>query len=626
MLEPFDSVGDYCLVQFIGRGGMGEVWLGVKRGTLRRVAIKFLHPELAKSERCVEAFRREAEIGMQLGGNGPIVAVHDCLAEELVGDPECPDRLFYLVLDFVDGVTLRHFLDRYAKKKRRKRLPLRMVVHVIRVMTRAIETAHNHGIARSALPVVHGDINPGNVLVSSRGEIKVTDFGISRFAPEPTFISRPVGTLPYMAPEQYLGRISPRNDLYSIGVVLHELLTGAPPLPNEGSPRTRERKLLQDPVPSLDRDDVPDALDRLRRGLLEKNADLRIRSAGEVLQILEKVSRDDCQEELKDIYVRTFGPPRSRLTQYLQGEGSRGGSFVSELLRQKHRPATTAVPGEQSGAPPSLARGDARDSESSDDAVMPWLADDEDEDESEDGPQTEILQTQVFHRPVSHTVQLEPPQEAPPTVAPSTPTVPETQRAANDAPPAHSPVADEHGSDDPVEVTQPLGAHDWYRPEDAVPSPPGTVVELALDQRRRRRAVDLERYPSRPEHLADDVPFQRRRTRRSSESDALDGGLEVGGASPPCEPEHEQERCGTAARPQVTRPDRHSSTCLDAASEHESAPSTSPPPVGGPLGRTSMMALTLGTLLFALGLGMLVWTLTKPDPIGVAPESTEAEP
>ncbi len=483
MDEPFDTIGEYCLVEFIGRGGMGEVWLGVKQGTTRPRAIKILLPEFARNPASVESFRREAEIGMQLARHDSIVGVHD-IHEALIGAPECAERVLYLVLDFVDGVNLRRLSKRYHRANG-QRLPVAIVVHIIRAMLRALEAAHSHAIGKDAVPVVHGDINPGNVLVSSRGEVRVTDFGISRFAPEPTFISRPVGTLPYMAPEQYTGRVCPQNDLYSVGAVLHELLTGEPPLPGRGSPRTMERKLLQDPVPALGRDDVPPALERLRRGLLDKNWELRIQTTVVALEILATVGRADCQDELKGIYTRLFGPPRSRLTRYLQAQGSSSGSFVVGLLQHRRRPAPAdpVVDREAREAPQPGAPGEPQpsdDAETTADQAMPWLADEDD-----------TLTTEVHRRPatqLSRTIRLDVPVgTVPPVSILSTPTVPKPPPAANEPPVEES---------FDVATTAPRRAA--AKMPDAAETTPSNAG----------------RYPPRPDHLEDGVPFQRLASRR----------------------------------------------------------------------------------------------------------------
>jgi len=386
MTTPFDRIGDYCLVQLIGRGGMGEVWAAVKEQTTSPCAIKILLPEMATSDKSIEMFKREAEIGGQLGRHGTIVAIRDYGEHTIPASPR-PKRLLYLVMDLVDGVNLRQ-LSRRMQKVTGELLPIPIVVHIIRAVLRALDAAHGHTVGAERVSVVHGDINPGNVLVSSRGEVQVTDFGIARFAPEAGWISRPVGTLLYMAPEQYLGRVCAQMDLYGAGVLLHELLTGKVPIEPCDSGTEFERKLLGGPVAPLNRSDVPEGLDRLRRGLLEKDIALRIKTAKEALAMLGEVLQTDCQDDLRSLYLRIFGPPKSRLTQYLQADEGGGGkgSFVLKLLESRR----TAVPSEE---PKSELSGEDPISDDDEEEGPPlWLR----RDEESDAESEELIRTTIF--------------------------------------------------------------------------------------------------------------------------------------------------------------------------------------------------------------------------------------
>lgn len=355
--ELADSIGGYHLLHFIGRGGCGECWSAVKPSTVGSYALKVLLPELAASETGREMFEREAMIAAQLGRHGNIVRVHDFGRE---------GALPYLVMDLVDGINLRRFV-RECRKKWDHPLPMNLVVYVIRMILRAVGAAHTHTVGGARAAVVHGDIKPANILVSSHGEIQLTDFGIARFAALTPFISRPVGTLRYMAPEQYLGRIAPLSDLYSVGAVLHDLLTGEPPVPADVNPKRFERALLSSPIPPVGRTDVPPAVENLRRGLLEKSDVDRIQSAAEALRALKGIGSDDPQTEMQEMFARLVGPPRSGVTQYLQRCNDGPGSFLAELVRPALRrpvlnpdePTHTAVP-KPSDANPDLPIGVSR--------------------------------------------------------------------------------------------------------------------------------------------------------------------------------------------------------------------------------------------------------------------------
>jgi serine/threonine protein kinase len=608
MEEPFKTLGRFRLVELIGRGGMGEVFLGVDPNGMERRAIKVLLPDVANNPSIVASFRREAEIGKQLSLNPSIVAVHG-LHEALVGDLVCPERVLFLVLDFVDGVNLRRLAERYHRAHGR-RLPTPIVVHIVRAMLRALDAAHTHSVGDNPLPVVHGDVNPGNVLISSRGEVRMTDFGISRFAPEPVFISRPVGTLPYMAPEQYLGRICPQNDLYAVGVVLHELLTGAPPMPCKGSRAAIERQLLEDPVPLLGRADVPEALDRLRRGLLEKDASLRIQTAAEALASLVAVDQSDRQDEIKVIYRRMFGPPRSRMTRYLQAKGDSSGSFVMELLSRHGRAATAEVPRPDSGGDVARPRSGPEPASSSDDddGGMPWLTGDDDEESST---------TQVHHRSaqrLSSTVRLDlPVGTRPPFSVVSTPTVPEEPPV--DTAPTVSSATEEptgEGSDVHAVTTMPRNAAAEGK------EPP----------------LDPRRYPPRPPHLADGVPFQLRRPTREATkayppSDAEPVAAKAGPPSAASEPEPAKRREETKAGkstdsgtgPHQTQPQRSPATQPDALPPVRVAKPSRPPKGSSVRWVRSAFVTVAAVLLVACGIGLVALALGEPEAAIASPNN-----
>ena len=616
MGEPFKTLGRFRLVELIGRGGMGEVWLGLDPDGMERRAIKVLLPEVANNPSIVASFRREAEIGKQLALNPSIVAVHG-IHEAFIGDPACPERVLFLVLDFVDGVNLRQLAERYYRAHK-KRLPIPVVVHLLRAMLRALDAAHTHAIGANPLPVVHGDVNPGNVLIASRGEVRMTDFGISRFAPEPVFISRPVGTLPYMAPEQYLGRICPQNDLYSVGAVLHELLTGRPPTPHTGTAVTIERRLLQDPIPPLGRDDVPEALERLRRGLLEKDASLRIQTAAQALKMLSMVDQSDRQDEIKVIYRRLFGPPRSRMTRYLQARGDGEGSFVMQLLSRHARPVTTDAPvrepqEEQRSPEPAPAV------TADDDGGMPWLAEDDDE---------ESLTTQVHHRSgprLSPTIRLDLPVGGQhPVFAASTPTVPEPPPVSTAEPRPTPPEPKEAGSGE-TRAAGPLPSPAEHDSDaHAVTTTPYKATTAA-----KKPTPDPRRYPPRPPHLADGVPFQLRRPKRGAAkahagADVDPAAIEVGTASDASEPEpavgRRAVRADSETGPQKTRPERPADTQPDALPKVRVTQPRRPPKGSTAHRLRSAFVTAAAVLLVACGIGVVLLALGEPDAAIASPD------
>jgi len=203
----------YEIESLLGRGGMGAVYRARQKSLDRLVAIKLLPFELGVREDFAERFRREATALARLS-HPLIVAVHDF--------GQADDGHFYMVMEYVDGADL-------AARLRAGPLPLAEAVTVVRQVCEALEFAHAHG-------VVHRDIKPGNILLDSAGRVKVSDFGIAQLAgDEPrtalTATGTMLGTPEYVAPEQMLPAavVDHRADIFSVGVMLYELLTGQLP-------------------------------------------------------------------------------------------------------------------------------------------------------------------------------------------------------------------------------------------------------------------------------------------------------------------------------------------------------------------------------------------------------------
>ena len=223
-MSTFTHLGDrYDVGQVIGRGGMAEVYEGTDRRLNRRVAIKVLRPDLARDPMFQERFRREAQSAAGL--NHPnIVAIYDT-GEDLISDGVNQVSIPYIVMEYVDGVTLRQMLNNGPRI-----LPER-ALEVIAGVLAALDYAHRHGI-------VHRDIKPANIMINSHGDAKVMDFGIARAmsdaATSVTATSAVMGTAQYLSPEQARGEsVDARSDIYSTGCVLYELLTSGPPFNGE---------------------------------------------------------------------------------------------------------------------------------------------------------------------------------------------------------------------------------------------------------------------------------------------------------------------------------------------------------------------------------------------------------
>jgi tRNA A-37 threonylcarbamoyl transferase component Bud32 len=286
-----DVIGDrYTLLKVLGDGGMARVYLA-RDGVLgREVALKVLRERYAEDESFVERFRREAKNAASLNHPG-VVQVYDQGRSE--------DGTYYMAMEYVPGGTLK---ERIAQ---RGGLEPPEVAAIASRVADALAEAHRGGI-------VHRDVKPQNVLLTASGEAKVADFGIARAASSRTMTEANVvlGTASYMSPEQVAGeRVGPQSDLYSLGVVLYEMLTGR--LPHEASdPIATAMKHLERPAPHP-RDAnpvVPEELDALVVRLLSKDPKERYPGAAELAEDLRRI-RDGLLPLASEVGGRTRTNP-----------------------------------------------------------------------------------------------------------------------------------------------------------------------------------------------------------------------------------------------------------------------------------------------------------------------------
>jgi eukaryotic-like serine/threonine-protein kinase len=209
-----DSVGSYRLLQEIGRGGMGRVYLGEHLSLKKRVAIKLLSNSLGNRQ-AIERFEREVQAIGRLN--------HPSIVTATDADTTGPNP--FLVMEFIDGVDLATFLRKHGP------LPIAEACEIIRQVAVALQHAHH-------VPMVHRDIKPSNIMIDGNGRVKLLDFGLVQLKSSPhesselTSAGQCLGTLDYMSPEQaeQSSQIEPRSDLYSLGVTLYRLLSSRFPL------------------------------------------------------------------------------------------------------------------------------------------------------------------------------------------------------------------------------------------------------------------------------------------------------------------------------------------------------------------------------------------------------------
>jgi serine/threonine-protein kinase len=265
-------IGEYYLHRLIGEGGMGKVYEAEERLTRRRVALKVLRDDLARSEDGRRMFLREMTILSRL--DHPNVV--RCLACTETGGH------LVMVLEHLSGETLRDVL------RRRGRLPWAEAIRVAADVCAGLAAAHAH-----QPPIVHRDLKPENVMILATGQAKVMDFGIAKMLDtvgQQTAFT--VGTLQYMSPEQIEGvALDPRADLYCLGLLVYELLTGAPPFNSESPRELLNLHCTQAPPrfsPDLARE-LPPGLEDLVFGLLAKNRDERPPNADVVMRRIDEL-------------------------------------------------------------------------------------------------------------------------------------------------------------------------------------------------------------------------------------------------------------------------------------------------------------------------------------------------
>jgi serine/threonine-protein kinase len=263
--------GRYTVVRKLGAGGMANVYLAEDQELGRRVAIKILNDRHANDEQFVERFRREAKNAAALS-HPNIVSIYDR------GEAE---GTYYIAMEYVDGRSLKELIVS------RGPAPITVAVEYARQILSALRFAHRHGI-------VHRDIKPHNALVDAEGRVKVTDFGIARAGTsQMTEAGSIVGTAQYLSPEQARGSgVDQRSDVYSLGIVLYELLTGTVPFTGDTPVEIAMKHLSALPEPpSSRRSEIPRDLDLIVLRALAKDPEDRYQSAEEMDLDLERFLR-----------------------------------------------------------------------------------------------------------------------------------------------------------------------------------------------------------------------------------------------------------------------------------------------------------------------------------------------
>mgnify|MGYP000843900035 CR=1 FL=1 len=265
--------GRYEIHEIVGVGGMAVVYRAYDTIDDRTVAIKILKDEFLGNEEFIRRFKNESK-AIAVLSHPNIVKVYDV---------SFGDRIQYIVEEYIDGITLKEYLDQ------QKRIKWKEAVHFTVQILRALQHAHEKGI-------IHRDIKPQNIMLLQDGTIKVTDFGIARFSRSETrtMTDKAIGSVHYIAPEQARGdKTDEKTDIYSVGVMLYEMLTGRLPFEADNAVSVAIMQLQTDPKPLREiNPDIPEGLEEITLKAMQKNPERRYQSAAEMLRDIEIFKRN----------------------------------------------------------------------------------------------------------------------------------------------------------------------------------------------------------------------------------------------------------------------------------------------------------------------------------------------
>lgn len=268
MVRPGMLISDrYEIIEKVGSGGMADVYKAKCHRLNRYVAIKILKAEYSEDKSFVEKFRGEAQSAARLS-HPNIVNVYD------VGDD---DGLYYIVMELVEGITLKNFIERKGK------LEVKEVLGISIQIAQGMEAAHaNH--------IIHRDIKPQNIIISRDGKVKVTDFGIAKAATSNTITSNAMGSVHYISPEQARGGYSDeKSDIYSLGITMYEMLCGRVPFTGDNTISVALLHIQGEAVPLREVDpEIPIALDKIVQKCMQKKPERRYTSVTELIKDLRK--------------------------------------------------------------------------------------------------------------------------------------------------------------------------------------------------------------------------------------------------------------------------------------------------------------------------------------------------
>lgn len=265
--------GRYEIHEILGVGGMAVVYKAYDNLENKTVAVKILKQEYAKNEEFLRRFKNESK-AISLLSHQNIVKIHDVSFGDIIQ---------YIVMEYIDGITLKEYIEREGC------LSWKDAVHFTLQILRGLQHAHDRGI-------VHRDVKPQNIMVLPDNTIKVTDFGIARFArsEQKTITDKAIGSVHYISPEQARGEITDEKaDIYSVGVMMYEMLTGQLPFEAESAVSVAIMQLQREPKPLTEvNGSIPQGLEQIVMHAMQKDTMNRYKSSSEMLCDLEKFKKD----------------------------------------------------------------------------------------------------------------------------------------------------------------------------------------------------------------------------------------------------------------------------------------------------------------------------------------------
>ena len=310
MIKIGTIVGDrYEILEKIGMGGMAEVYKGKDHKLNRFVAVKVLKEEYRSNDAFVKKFKEEAQAAAGLA-HPNIVNIYD------VGDE---NGIYYIVMELVEGITLKDYIERKG------RLTIKEATSIAIQVSAGLEVAHNNHI-------VHRDIKPQNIMISREGKVKVTDFGIAKATTSQTTTSNAMGSVHYASPEQARGGyVDHRSDIYSLGIVLYEMVTGRVPFDGDTAVAVAVKHLQEEMVPpSVYCKEIPYSLEQIIKKCTQKSPDRRYQDIGDLLADLKQSLLDpegdfvktvDLDEQAKTVVMDRDASSRVREKRKVRYEG-----------------------------------------------------------------------------------------------------------------------------------------------------------------------------------------------------------------------------------------------------------------------------------------------------------------